>query len=208
MKRDDLLQKLSLGSSVAEFDAELASYFLETNTFRRLVQDQVDIIAGDKGSGKSAIYRYINDNSKTLPDLKDVAVLAGFNPSGMPIFQRLADSGVLSEGQYISVWKAYFLSLVGNWALPFYEGDSTPPPEVVKLDKMLRSLDLRASMDGPESTFSKIVGWLKRVLNPRSVGIEMKMDASGFPVVTPTAIFKDLGEGQEIDTEPTETISH
>lgn len=208
MKRDQLLQKLSLGNSVAEFDADLAHYFLETNTFRRLVEDQVDIVAGDKGSGKSAIYRYINDNSTTLPTLKDVVVLPGFNPSGMPVFQRLAESGILSEGQYISIWKAYILSLVGNWAIPFFEGDSALPPEVVRLDKLLRSRDLRANMDGAESIFSRIVGWLKRVLNPKSVGIEMKFDALGVPIITPTATYVDLGEIQETDPESKETLSY
>lgn len=208
MKRDYLLQKLSLGNSVAEFDADLANYFLETNTFRRLVEDRVDIVAGDKGSGKSAIYRYINDNAKTLPGLKDIVVLPGFNPSGMPVFQRLAESGALSEGQYISVWKAYLLSLVGNWAISFYEGDSSLPPEVVKLEKILRSWDLRVSVDGPESTFSKIVAWLKRVVNPKSVGIEVKLDALGVPIITPTATYLDPGQEEDTDRESRETLSH
>jgi hypothetical protein len=46
----EILRKLDLGNSVAEFDAELMSYFVETQTFRALVRGDVDIVAGDKGT--------------------------------------------------------------------------------------------------------------------------------------------------------------
>lgn len=52
--RDQLLptlRLLDLGSSVAEFDQQLESYFIETQPFRELIGGKKDIIAGDKGSG-------------------------------------------------------------------------------------------------------------------------------------------------------------
>ena len=51
------LTDLSFGTSVAEFDEDLENYFVETNTFREFIKGNVDIIAGDKGTGKTAIYR-------------------------------------------------------------------------------------------------------------------------------------------------------
>ena len=56
----ELLQGLKLGNSVAEFDAQLESYFLETQPFRELVSGNMDIIAGDKGTGKTAIFRILH----------------------------------------------------------------------------------------------------------------------------------------------------
>ena len=51
----EILQKLDLGSSVAEYDAALERYFVETSTFRSLIRDEGDVIAGDKGTGKTAL---------------------------------------------------------------------------------------------------------------------------------------------------------
>ena len=132
MERVRLLEGLSLGSSVAEFDSELSRYFLRTHTFRSLVHDDIDIVAGDKGSGKTAIYRYLSDYAGSIDELKDVVVLPGFNPSGSPVFQRLAQRDPLSENQYISVWKAYIFSLIGN-------GRNRSPAPVQRVSMLLRA---------------------------------------------------------------------
>ena len=47
MRIGGLLRDLDLGSSVAEFDNDLKSYFVETQTFRAVVSGAKDIIAGD-----------------------------------------------------------------------------------------------------------------------------------------------------------------
>ena len=57
MKVKDVLQRLDLGSSVAEFDDALERYFVETPTMRALVEDKADIIAGDRGTGNRLVTR-------------------------------------------------------------------------------------------------------------------------------------------------------
>lgn len=81
-----IVGSLDLGKSVAEFDEDLERYFIETNTFREFINDQVDVIAGDKGTGKTAIYRFIQKRYEDYPQLADVNMLPAFNPSGNPIF--------------------------------------------------------------------------------------------------------------------------
>ena len=58
----NLIRNLDLGKSVAEFDEALETYFIETTAFRELINDKIDIIAGDKGTGKTAIYRSFTKN--------------------------------------------------------------------------------------------------------------------------------------------------
>src|ERR1700689_2435099 len=123
MDMKQLLQKLDLGSSVAEFDEALDRYFVETETFRALAYDKKDIIAGEKGTGKTALYRVFRKRYPTIPELNPVEVGTGFNPAGNPVCQRLAQVSPLSEGGYVTIWKAYLLSLVGNWLLELYESD-------------------------------------------------------------------------------------
>ena len=121
----DALQSLYLGKSVAEFDDALERYFIETNAFRELVQDKCDIIAGDKGTGKTAIYRILQKKYTSIPELKKIEVIAAFNPSGSPIFQQLVSHSMLSEIEYNHLWKAYIISFAGNWLLKVYEGNYT-----------------------------------------------------------------------------------
>lgn len=52
-----VLEQSSFGSPVAEYEAErLAHYFVETEQWRELLADEIDIIFGAKGSGKSTLY--------------------------------------------------------------------------------------------------------------------------------------------------------
>jgi hypothetical protein len=47
MEVGKLLQTLDLGNSVAEYDADLEHYFVETSTFDAMIGDKADVIAGD-----------------------------------------------------------------------------------------------------------------------------------------------------------------
>jgi ABC-type amino acid transport substrate-binding protein len=85
----EILRSLELGSSVAEFDESLEQYFVENEAFHALISGRADVIAGDKGTGKTAVYRILQRRFGSIPELRGVEVLAGFNPAGNPIFQKL-----------------------------------------------------------------------------------------------------------------------
>ena len=146
-----LLSKLNLGTSVAEFDDDLESYFVETNVFREFIRDKVDIIAGDKGTGKTAIYRFINKRHKDIKELKDVLIIPAFNPSGNPIFSKLTEQASMEEAKYVLLWKSYILSLVSNTLI-----ENDPLLVGSDLDKMLKGLGLKTPSVTPKNVFSKI----------------------------------------------------
>lgn len=198
----ELLQNLTIGSSVAEFDEDLERYFVETETFRSLVQNRADIIAGDKGTGKTALFRVLQKRYARLPDLKDIEVISAFNPTGNPVFQRLAQEQVLTEGEYTLIWKAYFLSLVGNWLLGIYEGDFTP--SMKKLDDLLTGLSLRSVDDTASTIFSKIIGAFNRLFNPTAAQVEISFKESGIPIFKPRIEF---GDGKPKNGGSTSTVS-
>lgn len=100
MDGKSLLKMLSLGASVAEFDDDLDKYFVETDTFSTVVSDGGDIISGDKGTGKTAIYRILKQNYRSYSELDHVEIVDAFNPQGDPVFQRLKYGPDLSEDQY------------------------------------------------------------------------------------------------------------
>jgi len=203
MRRKDALQQLNLGQSVAEFEDDLSQYFVETETFRALIEGRVDIIAGDKGTGKSALFRILRERYAEVPQLRQIEVVAAFNPSGDPIFRQLAEAQALTEPQYRTVWKTYVLSFAGNWLLKLYEGEWTP--SMVKLDYLLRRLDLRESDESPSGVFSRLVGVIRRLLKPTKAGVAHSLDENGLPVITPQLEFGD--ENIVNDAEP-EIIRH
>jgi hypothetical protein len=120
MRKHELLEHLTIGRRVAEEESdELASYFVETNQWRKVLAGDVDVVFGPKGSGKSAIYATLLDRSHQLLD-KRVVLLSAENPRGAPAFRDLVANPPASEAEFVSLWKLFTLSLVGQ-ALVEYE---------------------------------------------------------------------------------------
>lgn len=183
----DVLRDLDLGSSVAEYDNSLEKYFVENEAFHALVNGRADIIAGDKGTGKTALYRILRKRFGSMDELKNVEVIEGFNPVGNPIFQRLVQQAVLSEGQYASVWKAYILSLVGNWLIEIVGKDHST--RITELHDLLERTGLRSKDDKAETVFGRIITAVQRVLRPSAAEMEMTFSESGIPIVKPRIEF-------------------
>jgi hypothetical protein len=108
-----ILQRLDLGSSVAELDTLLEAAKIETSAFADLLNDRVDLIPGTKGSGKSALFRIFVD---FLPDIlllqRKVVIAHGIQAPGDPVFHAFTDRfSVLTEDEFISFWCIYLVSL-------------------------------------------------------------------------------------------------
>lgn len=199
----DALRKMKLGSSVAEFDESLERYFIENEAFHALSNDEVDIVAGDKGTGKTAIFRILKDRYSTIDQLQDVEIIAAFNPAGDPVFKDLVHQNVLAEGQYQSVWKTYVFSLIGNWLVDIVGPDHSA--QFKDLSDALEAVGLRSSDEKPAGIFRKMVDVIKQFLNPSSASIEFTLSETGIPIVTPKVEFSEASpsspEIQEIRHE-------
>ena len=111
----DILRQSNFGSRTAEEEHEIIRklLLLQIEQWRRVFAGEVDVVYGQKGSGKSAIYSLILKNSDALFD-KSVIVIAGEKPQGAPAFSRLKDDFPISESEFVNLWKVYFLTLVGH----------------------------------------------------------------------------------------------
>jgi hypothetical protein len=194
MQVRDVLGLMEIGKSVAEQDSELDKYFIETEAFRALIADKVDVVAGDKGTGKSAIFRMLEKNYRQYKELSEIELLSAFNPTGSPVFQRLAADQVYSEGVYRTIWKAYFLSLVGNWILDVF--DETYNVELNNLSAMLTALDLRSKSFDAASIFSRIADFFSGKNTVKKVAIDFSVTETGMPIVSPSVEFSGKAEGQ------------
>jgi hypothetical protein len=111
----DVLRAATFGKRTAEEEREqLREYFVETEQWNRVFGGEIDIVYGAKGSGKSAIYSLVIENQTELFD-KGIIAIPAENPQGAPAFQNLSDDPPYDEFEFVSLWKLYLLTLIGQY---------------------------------------------------------------------------------------------
>ena len=119
MERLDLLKGLSFGSQVAENEvASLQEYFVQTEQWSRIERGDIDIIRGEKGAGKSALYLLLTKNKDTLFD-KNILLVSGENPRGTTVFKDLIADPPATEREFVALWKLYILVITAHEAREF-----------------------------------------------------------------------------------------
>lgn len=109
-----VLQKTTFGKRIAEEEVDqLASYFVETDQWRRIYAGDVDIVFGDKGAGKSAIYSLLVSRAEELFD-RGIILVPGERPRGAPAFKDLVVDPPTSQPEFVGLWKLYFLCLLAQ----------------------------------------------------------------------------------------------
>jgi len=109
-----LLKSISFGARVAEDETnELAKYFVETDQWSRIVKGEIDIVRGDKGAGKSAIYSLLIARDGEFFD-RSTLLVPGEKPRGTPAFKDIVASPPTAETEFVGLWKLYILALVGR----------------------------------------------------------------------------------------------
>lgn len=172
------LQDLDFGNSVAEFDKQLEKYFVETQPFLDLIGGRRDIIAGDKGTGKTAIFKVLHQRYSEIPYLKNIIVVPAFNLSGDSVFQAFSENKSLDEAEYRKFWKAYILSVIGNWLLK--TNKYRPRSKLHSLDILLRGLNLRSDADGIKPIFAKVYEQVGTLFSWKSLEFGIEPTETGF----------------------------
>jgi hypothetical protein len=112
LDRLNLLKQLSFGTQVAEDEvASLQEYFVRTDQWSRIVRGDIDVVRGEKGAGKSALYLLLNKNKEDLFDRR-ILIVSGENPRGTTVFKDLIADPPASEREFIVLWKLYILVVV------------------------------------------------------------------------------------------------
>ena len=168
-----LVRGLKLGSDVAEQDSQLSKYFVRTATYLDLIDDEIDVILGPKGSGKSALSRALVDTSSPKPgELDDVEIVAAFNLQGSSIFRRLStEVQQADEGTMRTAWTVYILALIGNHIVDNLEWNGY----VSDVFDRLNDLGLRYDGDRPKSVWSSVITFIRRI---RLSKVETSLTAS------------------------------
>jgi hypothetical protein len=114
LEKRAVLSEITFGHRIAEDETdELASYFVETDQWNKVLSGDADIVYGPKGSGKSALFSLLRQKRDELSERR-ILLAAGERVRGTPVFEDLVADPPASEEQFRSLWKLYFLSLIGT----------------------------------------------------------------------------------------------
>ncbi len=154
----DVLRPVTFGQRVAEEEGEsLAGYFVETDQWRRLFSDDVDIVYGQKGAGKSALYSLLVARKSELFD-KGVLLATAENPRGAPVFRSLVTDPPSSEREFRDLWKLYLACLASATLAEF----GVPGRAADKLQRELESAGLRPRSSTLQGLLRAVFDYVKR----------------------------------------------
>lgn len=169
MEKLEVLKATTAGKRVAEEEIEgLKNYFIKTFLWEQLLSDEIDIVFGCKGSGKSALYNHLSTMDYALLD-KNVLLCLAENPRGTTAFKDLSITPPVGEFEFKSIWKLYFVLIVTQ-KLQEYSYDDRYLKDVV--DKLQES-DLIPRQSNFASILKMVRDYISRI-NPKfepTVGI-------------------------------------
>lgn len=171
-----LLANLSLGQRVAEEEREqLASYFVETDQWQKVLSGQIDVIFGPKGAGKSALYFALVAHEPWFRAENTILVSAE-QPQGTPAFKTFVSDPPTSEAEFVGVWKLYVLSLIGSAFVQ--HGVDTAAAMRVRSTLAMEGL-LPANTASLSARVKMVVEYVRRLLPRPSVEPTVHIDAAG-----------------------------
>jgi hypothetical protein len=167
----DVLRSVSFGQRVAEEEGDaLATYFVETDQWHKVFSDQVDVVYGPKGSGKSALYFLLLAKQSELFD-RGVLLCPGENPRGSPAFKTLLIDPPATEQEFVALWKLYLLCLLSAKLDEYGTSSESTELKTTLVDSGLatRGKSFQALLQGA-------FDYVKRILRPTSIETGVKID--------------------------------
>ncbi len=172
MNKHEILANSGFGQRVAEDEVEvLASYFVETDNWRRLFNGEIDVVYGPKGAGKSALYALLLARANDLFE-RDILLVAGEKPRGTPVFRDLVVDPPATEAEFTNLWKLYFLSLL----CATFEEYGVDNAESRELSERLASEGLVRGKRSLQALLHAAFDYVKRLLRPEAVEGEILVD--------------------------------
>lgn len=172
MTKHEVLTATNFGQRVAEDEVDaLASYFVETDNWRRLFSGEIDVVYGPKGSGKSALYSLLVARADALLD-KDILLVPGEKPRGTPAFHDLVVDPPATEAEFTNLWKLYFLSLLSA----AFEEYGIVTNSARQLNEKLAAEGLARGTRSLQALVQTVFSYVKRLLRPEAVEGTVSID--------------------------------
>lgn len=165
-----VLQDIDLGSGIAEQDDLLEDVRVETSALTDLLQDKVDLIPGNKGSGKSALYRiFVEFLPDSMLEQHKAVIAHGVNRVGDEVFHVFKDDfEKLTEQEFVDFWCIYIVSLVHEQFLKNERYAKYLESCESEIDQFKRTCDAAGIPDiSAKKTLKNVLDWVLHVALPK-----------------------------------------
>ncbi len=201
----EALKEMEIGERVAEEESDhLERYFVETDQWHQMIEGNIDVVYGPKGSGKSAIYTLLNKKDGELFDA-GVLLASAENVRGATVFRTIVADPPPSELSFVYLWKIYSLSIIAR-ALREYEIKNEYSASLVEA---LEKVGLLPAADSLSVLFRAVTryfrGWLDR--DAKAVEHALTIDpTTGTATFTRKTEFAAKSEEQNLGDIPVEEL--
>lgn len=107
------IEEIDFGNSAAELESALQDYFYENYSFKKACEPNICLILGEKGMGKSAIFKMMDTFSQEIPSFKNPNYFIPIQVSLKEHYQIL-NSLVNKDYPKTLLWKFYFASIIAT----------------------------------------------------------------------------------------------
>jgi hypothetical protein len=201
----EILKNINVGHRVAEDEADdLLTYFVETSQWEQLSEGLVDVVYGPKGSGKSALYTSLIQQSAEFRN-RNVIVTPAENPRGATVFKTIVSDAPPTETEFIALWKLYILIV----AAKTLRKDAVESEEATHLISSLETARLLPPGENLASYFKSAADYLKKWIgrDPTSVEYELSIDpASSLPIIKRRAKFSKKTKVLSLEALPLDDL--
>lgn len=179
---------LDFGSADGRKDSSLEDAFVETTSVKLFLQDKHSIIVGQIGSGKSALFELLKNNSKRLKAYQDRLIIPVEESISFQLLRKFIEdefSGHDRKLVYKLIWKFQVLNRLCE---EFSKLESFPSDrEEREIHDFLRRVK---SKEFDESLIGKLRGLLK------NSSIKIKTTISESPISLETQISPEISNGK------------
>lgn len=112
---DKLLQKIDFGFGSADLEGVemLRRFFYRSGDFHEACSSKTYLILGPKGSGKSAIFKMLRDESEDTKPLQSPNLLITDEPQLRACYQAMKNNPKFGDSQ-VTLWRFYLASLISG----------------------------------------------------------------------------------------------
>lgn len=150
-----LLDWIDFGKVSAERDDLLSSYFFDNGVLRSVIESQSSfLVLGRKGAGKTAVFRYLTENSKEYLRGTDTLVSLSFEDYNWSVHSLLTNETKAESMLYKQSWRFVILvESVKAYAAWFDGRGASLPKRLSNVRRLLEKL-----FDSPVPSIYQIVG--------------------------------------------------
>jgi len=167
-----IIEDITFGGRTAEDEVDnLSRYFVETEQWRKVWADEVDIVFAPKGGGKSAIYSMLGSREDKL-FARNIILVQAENPTGNTAFEPITSQPPTSETEFIRIWRLYLLVLIVE-ELERYDVTSK---DLAEVRAALGSLGLSEPITQKKTIVARVRDIVTRLFHPEAIEGNVALD--------------------------------